>query len=93
MSDALVRNALDTLDHALEDRPDKVYDDMQHAVRSLVRLRDALIAARRETGGADDKLRRCNAVLSLVFGGEYPLQGVRRERLEKAREAVAELLG
>lgn len=86
--------ALAGLDHALEDRPDRIYDDLSHAVRCLVRLRDELIALRRRDGKAsgDDRLERLNAVLSVVSGGEYPLEGVRRERIEKAREELARLL-
>lgn len=87
--------ALAGLDRALDERPEKIYDDLAQAVRCLVRLRDELIAARRRDGrtAGDDRLERLNAVLSVVSGGEYPLQGVRRERIEQAREELARLLG
>jgi hypothetical protein len=99
--------ALAALDRALDDRPDKIYDDLSQAMRVLVRLRNQLIAERRSSGqragptprgGAargpqtDDRLERVNAILSVVSGGEYPLQGVRRERIEQARDALAQLL-
>ena len=86
--------ALADLDRALDDRPDKIYGDLAQAVRALVRLRDEWIAERRRGGNAarDDRLERLNAILSVVSGSEYPLQGVRRERIEKARDALAELL-
>lgn len=82
------------LDRALDDRPDKIYGDLAQAVRALVRLRDEWIAERRRSGNAarDGRLERLNAILSVVSGSEYPLQGVRRERIEKARDALAELL-
>jgi len=86
--------ALAALDHALADRPDKIYGDLANAVRALVRLRDELIAERRDgrhAGAA--RLERVNAILSVVSGGEYPLEGVRRERIEQAREELAGLLG
>jgi len=91
----LCRTALHALDRALEDRPDKVYDDMVAAVRCLVRLRDSLISERRAGKGTPDheeRLRRVNAVLSTAVGGEFPLVGVRKERIKKARDEVEELL-
>jgi hypothetical protein len=86
--------ALAALDHALADRPDKIYGDLANAVRALVRLRDALIIERRRDGphAVGDRLERVNAILSVVSGGEYPLEGVRRERLEQARGELARLL-
>jgi hypothetical protein len=89
------RTALHALDRALEDRPDRVYDDMVAAVRCLVRLRDALVNERRAGKGTpehEERLRRVNAVLSMVVGGEYPLVGVRKERIKKARDEVEALL-
>ncbi len=91
----LCRTALHALGRALEDRPDKVYDDMVAAVRCLVRLRDTLINERRAGKGTpehDERLRRVNAVLSMAVGGEFPLVGVRKERIKKARDEVEELL-
>ena len=79
------------LDRALEDRPDKIYHDLAEAVRCLVQLRNELTAGRRE-GEPGDRLERCNAVLSMVIGGEYPLAGLRRDRLQKARDELASLL-
>ena len=93
--DAVCRKALDALDRALDDRPDRVYDDMAEAVRCLVRLRDGMIEHRRderEDARAARQLVRVNALLSLVVGGEYPLQGVRQERIRNARDDLAQLL-
>jgi hypothetical protein len=56
-------------------------------VRCLVKLRIELTAARRESEPGD-RLERCNAILSIVIGGEYPLvAGIRRDRLQRARLA------
>lgn len=85
------RAAIAALDRALEDRPDKVYDDLAQVVRCLVQLRAELTAKQRE-GAPGAPLERCNAVLSMVVGGEYPLAGIRRERLQKARDELASLL-
>ena len=51
-----------------------------------------LIAKRRE-GEPGARLDRCNASLSMIIGGEYPLAGLRRDRLQKARDELAMLLG
>jgi hypothetical protein len=80
------------LDRALEDRPDKIYDDLAEAVRCLVQLRAAL-AARWRDGASRDKLDRCNAILSMVVGGEFPLAGIRRDRVRSARDELRSLLG
>ena len=85
------RAAVAALGCALDDRPDKIYHDLAEVVRCLVLLRTELAARRRE-GEAGDRLERCNAVLSMVIGGEYPLAGLRRDRLRKARDELASLL-
>ena len=72
-------------------RPDKIYHDLAEAVRCLVLLRTELTARRRE-GEPGDRLERCNAVLSMVIGGEYPLAGLGRDRLHKASDELASLL-
>ena len=91
MSSASCRAAVAALDRALDDRPDKIYHDLADVVRCLVQLRTALTAIRPE-GEPGDRLERCNAVLSMVIGGEYPLAGLRRDRLHKARDELASLL-
>ena|SRR5690242_6880748 len=93
--DAICRKAVDSLEQALEHRPDRVYEDMADAVRCLVRFRDALIERQRERKadpGARDRLRRVNAILSIVVGGEYPLVGVREKRIKQAHDELAQLL-
>jgi len=85
------RAAVAALDRALEDRPDKIYDDLVEAVRCLVELRTELVAGWRD-GAARDELDRCNAILSMIVGGEYPLAGIRRNRVQKARDELCLLL-
>jgi hypothetical protein len=91
MSADRCRAAVAALDRALDDRPDQIYHDLAEVARCLVQLRTELTARRRE-GEAGDRLERCNAVLSMVIGGEYPLAGLRRDRLQKARNELASLL-
>ena len=92
MSDDRCRAAVAALDRALDDRPDMIYHDLAAVVRCLVKLRIELTAARRE-GEPGDRLERCNAILSMVIGGEYPLAGIRRDRLQRARVELASLIG
>ena len=91
MSADQCRAAVAALDRALDDRPDQIYHDLAEVVRCLVRLRTELTARRRE-GEPGNRLDRCNAVLSMVIGGEYPLAGNRRDRVLKARDELASLL-
>ncbi|HEY0522897.1 MAG TPA: hypothetical protein VGD08_05875 [Stellaceae bacterium] len=86
------REALSALDRATKDRADHVYDDLVEATRCLVRLRDELIGRRRKGEDVREALDRTNAVLSAVTGAEYPLAGVKRERIKKARDALESLL-
>jgi hypothetical protein len=57
-----------------------------------VLLHIELTATPRE-GEAGDRLDRCNAFPSMVIGGEYPLAANRRDRVRKARDELASLLG
>ena len=84
----LPRAAVAALDRALDDGPDKIYHDLAEVVRCLVLLRTELPATWRE-GEPGDRLERCNGVLSMVIGGEYPLAGLRR--LHKDRNELASL--
>ena len=92
MSSDCCRAAVAALDCALDDRPDKIYHDLAEAVRCLVLLSTELTVTRRE-GEPGESLDRCNAVLSMVIGGEYQLAGNRRDRVRKARDELAWLLG
>lgn len=87
-----VDTALAAMDRALRDRPDAVYQDLVDAVRSLTELRDKLIDERRRGTMSGDWLDRLNSILSLVVAAEYPLEGLRRERVEAGRRALASLL-
>ncbi|WP_448192578.1 hypothetical protein [Azospirillum sp. sgz301742] len=90
-------DALSVLDRILAAPPEdtqvqETYDAMAEASRCLVRLRDGLIARRRAGEEVSRRLDHVNAVLSVTFGGEYPLVGVRRKRIEKARDLLRRLL-
>ena len=88
------RRALSVLDRVLEESPERMAGELPEAVRALVWLRDRLIELRRADPGSREveaRLGRTNAILSVVTGGEYPLVGVRRQRIVEARDALAEL--
>lgn len=90
-------DALGAFDRILSAPPDdtpakEAYDAMAEASRCLVRMRNGLIARRRAGEGVSPRLDHVNAVLSVTFGGEYPLVGVRRKRIEKARDLLRGLL-
>ena len=92
MSADCCRAAIAALDRALDERPDMIYHDLAEVVRCLVQLRTELTTARRE-GEPGDRLEGCNATLSMVIDGEYPLAGIRRDRLKRARVELASLIG
>lgn len=91
MMQAERNKALAAFDRALDDRPDKIYDDLAEAVRCVAALRDRLVKERRAGAENGAGLGRVNAVLSHIVGGEYPLEGVRRRRIEQASEELAAL--
>jgi hypothetical protein len=62
------------------------------AIERLVGMRDALIEARREDQPCDEWLRRTNAILSSIFGTEFPLGGLQWKRATETRQALAKLL-
>lgn len=64
---------------------------MAEAVRATVRLRDGLIAARRQGAGDEAALRTVNVALSLLVGVENPLEGVKWEWIEQVRRGMKEL--
>jgi hypothetical protein len=89
------RRALTVLDRALGQPPERMADDLPEAVRTLARLRNRLIDQRRadpDSPEVAERLDRVNAILSVVAGGEYPIVGIRRERIVDARDALAGLV-
>jgi hypothetical protein len=93
MSEAEARRAtLAALDRLLAEAPPCTAQEGMDAVRRGVAWRDALVAQRRAEGGSAELERRltlANGVLGLTWSGVVPVSGFRRERLAKAREALA----
>jgi hypothetical protein len=88
------RTALAAIDRVLGDRPKSVQPACLALTHSLVQLRDALIAKQRTDNAhqVSTHLVHTNALLSLVFSLQYPLEGVHAEKLNQARNALAKLI-
>jgi hypothetical protein len=81
---------------ALQQQPPQFGQDVDEIERTIVRLRDGLIARLRQeqaAGGDTARPRRAldpvNAALSLVVGVEYPAGGIQRKLLAQAGTALA----
>jgi hypothetical protein len=88
------RAALAALDRLLAVSPPCTAQEAMEAVRRTVALRDLLVARRRAGAPLPEleaRLTCANAVLSLTWSGAVPVTGFRRQRLEKARDALAAL--
>jgi hypothetical protein len=76
-------------------RPDVTHESLAAAVRLIVALRDSLVDERRSgrfDPGRQELLDRVNAVLSLAASAEFPLAGVRWERILAIRKEMHALL-
>ena len=89
------RTALEDFTQIVERRPDVDHEAMTQAIGKVIRLRDALIAERRRhadfPAARERLLQKVNALLSLTTSAEFPLVGVRWERIVAARDSLREL--
>jgi|GraSoiStandDraft_24_1057298.scaffolds.fasta_scaffold1030059_2 hypothetical protein len=80
----------------LDELPDKnnAQERMQIAaiIQQLVAMRDDLIERRRAGEACGDALRRTNAILSSLFGTEFPLNELQLKRVCETRDALREML-
>jgi hypothetical protein len=90
---ALCDEALRGLDAVLAAKEPPERDLIAEATRCLARLRDELIERRRAGRLHDESLLpQANALLSELVAAEFPLVGVRKKRIETARDACRRLL-
>lgn len=68
------------------------HERLAGAVRCVIRLRDALIDGRRRGLDVEERLRRVNSILSLAVSAEFPIVGVRHERIVATRESLSRLV-
>jgi hypothetical protein len=62
-------------------------------MRHLVRMRDGLIAQRHGSAEIEHLLMRTNAIISSLFGTEFPVSGFNKRRIDETRTALETLLG
>jgi hypothetical protein len=80
------------LEQLCGDDPPRTNECLGEVVSGLVRVRDQLIAARRAGAPCSEELRRTNAILSSVFGIEFPISGRQWTRVCEARNALKDML-
>lgn len=99
MSDSVhghCREAMAKLDYLLRNHPAETADELTDAVRCAVDLRDKMIERRRVQGAQNDaqnrRLRQVNSIISAIVAGEFPLMGIRWQRIEGARDLLKQVL-
>ena len=65
---------------------------LDEIIQRLIAMRDALIEAGRAGQSCGDGLPRTNAILSSLFGTEFPKAGLQWKRVCESREALRNLL-
>lgn len=92
--DLRCREACEKFDLLFAERPQLTHEKLADAVRCIIHLRDALIEQHRtgtSTKRDDDRLSSVNSLLSLASSAEFPLVGVRWERIVALRDALRDL--
>lgn len=84
--------AIARLDHVLDRGPEASHAEIQAATLSVIAFRDRAIERHCEGTLAQDHLHQANALVSLAYGGEFPLSGLHMHRLEQTRDAMRNLL-
>ncbi|MEJ2376831.1 MAG: hypothetical protein P8Y71_15925 [Pseudolabrys sp.] len=84
--------ALDAIEHVQGDGLARPKKQFAAAMEHLVAMRDALIRAQRQGEPCDDDLRGTNAILSSIFGIEFPSGGLQWKRVTETHDALLRLL-
>jgi hypothetical protein len=85
---------LQSIDHVLREKPDRVTHDFSAAMRCLTAYRDEVTRRLREKGhppASLERLAKLNAVISSLYGAHYPIGVPPWALLEMARTSFAEL--
>jgi hypothetical protein len=61
---------------------------MVEVMRHFIAMRDDLITAQRAGAPCGEELQRINAILSSIFGVEFPSEGLQWQRVCDTREAL-----
>ena len=92
------RDAIATLDRALQKEPQDIGTDVDLAEQAIVRLRDTLINRLRQQNASSstsaqwEELKQVNVALSLIASVEYPGNGIHPEPLKTVRDILQKLL-
>lgn len=84
--------ALSILERLCDETPPPQGTCFSEAIGELVRLRDQLIMAQRAGVRCGHDLSRTNAILSSVFGLEFPVSDTQRTRIREARDGIKDML-
>jgi hypothetical protein len=76
---------------SLEEGP-RTGREIADIVQQLVHVRDELIAAQRAGTPCGEWLQRVNAIISTIFGTEFPVGGLQWKRVCEAREALKKMI-
>lgn len=84
------RSALDVLDGLVRDRPRDPFPLLSQTVRYLSTVRDGLIRQSRDprTVVEAQRLAGLNAVVSVAVGAQFPVAGVKWDRIQATRDAL-----
>jgi hypothetical protein len=85
-------NALRWLDELPGSDTPRMRQQLGAVIQDLAAMRDGLIILRREGKLDGNWLARTNAVVSSLFGTEFPIDGLNRSRIEETRTALRQLL-
>lgn len=84
-------SCVSALDAAIAHGADAPHDEIAHAVRCVIELRNRIIAQSRAGRFDRRHVNQANALVSLAHGAEHPLIGFHLHRLEQTRDGVKAL--
>lgn len=85
-------DAVARLGHVLGRGPEATHGEIQAATLAVIAFRDQVIQRHRDGTASDACLAQANGLVSLAFGGEFPLSGLHQRRFEQTRDTMQELL-
>ena len=86
------RDAISRLDQVLKRGADVTHAEIRAATLSVLAFRDRALVKHREGTASDACLDSANALVSLAYGGEFPLSGLHHRRFEQTRDEMGRLL-
>jgi hypothetical protein len=84
--------ALKAIDQLPDDDSAKTRKILAEVLQQFVQMRDGLIAARRCGEAVTHWLTQVNALISSIFGTEFPINGFNKSRVDETRTALEHFL-